>query len=131
MKLIKLETPSQVTTFKDQKEKERKKVCTGVMSCGDVEVPVWIRGFWGRQAAGGILQLHHLGIGNRCTKPPGTWQRLGKYGLGEEGVLGKMGALGGQNMGNGIQIGEVSGWKSLALHVTELLGLTGLATPEL
>lgn len=48
--------------------------------------------------------------------------KFGKYGLGEEGVLGKMGALGGQNVGNGIQIGVVSGCKGLALHVTELSG---------
>lgn len=101
------------------------------MSCGGVDVPLWVRGFWGRQAAGGTLQLHHWDIENRCTKSPGTWQRFGKQGLREEGVLGKMGALGGQNMGHGIQTGEVTGCKSLALHVTELLGSAGLATPEL
>lgn len=36
-------------------------------------------------------------------------------------MLGKMGALRGQNIGNGIQI-EVSGCKSLALHITEQFG---------
>jgi len=34
-------------------------------------------------------------------------------------------------MGTGIQMGEVSGCKSLALHFIELLGSAGLATPEL
>lgn len=79
-----------------------------------------------------------LGSDKKCTEPPGAWKRFGKCGLGEVGEPGKgehgearAWGRGGHGMGKGIQIGEVSGCKSLALHFIELLGSAGLGTPEL
>lgn len=94
--------------------------------------------FLRRKAAGGILQLHPWGLGNSCAEPPGTWKRFESIDLGRQecqgkGEHGEARAWGrkGHGMGKGIQIGEVSGCKSLALHFTEILGSAGLATPEL
>lgn len=78
--------------------------------------------------AGGILQLHPWGLGNRCTEPPGTWKRFGEYGLGEVGVPGKRGARQGQSMG---QERSWHGEGNPNRRITELLGSAGLATPEL
>lgn len=72
--------------------------------------------------------LNLLGCGKKLESMDlGRWECRGK---GEHGDARSRGRKS-HGMGKGIQIGRVSGCKSLALQFIELLGSAGLASPEL